>query len=129
MARQEYLNRLGGEILDAAVTVHKAFGPGLLESAYEHALLRELQLRELDVKRQIPVNLHYKGAVLEKGFVVDLMVEDEIILEIKAVDVMHSVYYAQLITYLKLTDKKLGYLINFNVMLLKDGFKRVVYNF
>jgi len=128
MTREE-LNKSGGVILDACITVHRELGPGLLESAYEMSLKRELELRGLNVKVQVPVQLHYKGIDLGKAYVIDLLVENEIIIEAKAVDTMHPVYEAQIITYLKLYKKSLGYLINFNVPLLKDGFKRIVYNF
>jgi GxxExxY protein len=125
----EYQNKLGAIILDASITVHKELGPGLLESAYELALAKELKLREISIKTQVPIELFYKGASLGKGYIIDILVADEIIIEVKAVETMHPVYQAQLITYLKLSDRKLGYLINFNVPLLKDGFKRIVYNF
>jgi GxxExxY protein len=125
----ERLNRLGGIILDAAVTVHKELGPGLLESVYELALAQELRLRELHINHQVPVDLQYKGEALGKGYVIDILVEDSIIIEVKAAETIHPVYQAQLITYLKLSGRKLGYLINFNVPLLKEGFKRIVYNF
>src|SRR5688572_25305918 len=126
---KEYQNKLGALILDAAITVHKELGPGLLESAYELALSRELVLREINIKTQMPIELFYKGASLGKSYVIDILVEDSIIIEVKAVETMHPVYQAQLITYLKLSNRNLGYLINFNVPLLKDGFKRIVYNF
>lgn len=123
------LNSIGGIILDAAITVHRELGPGLLESAYELALARELELRGLAVKTQIAVELVYKDVELGKAYVMDLLIEDEIIIEIKSVEVMNPVYMAQVITYLKLSGKQLGYLINFNVPLLKDGFKRIVHEF
>ena len=126
---REELNLVGGEILDAAIAVHKELGPGLLESAYHLALQRELELRNLQVKAKVPVELIYKDVLLGKAYEIDLLVEDEIIIEIKSCDAMHSIFLAQLITYLKLYNKCLGYLINFNVPLLKDGFKRVVYQF
>ena len=129
MHTKEHLNNLGAIILDAAITVHRELGPGLLESAYELALARELVLRGVNVKTQIPVELMYKDISLGKAYVMDLLIEDEIIIEIKTVEVMNPVYTAQLITYLKLANKKLGYLINFNVPLLKDGFKRIVHGF
>ena len=129
MHTDQHLNNLGAIILDAAITVHRELGPGLLESAYELALARELVLRDVNVKTQIPVELMYKEVSLGKAYVMDLLVENEIIVEIKSVEVMNPVYVAQLITYLKLANKKLGYLINFNVPLLKDGFKRIVHNF
>jgi GxxExxY protein len=123
------LNKLGAIILDSAITVHKELGPGLLESAYQLALARELELRDIRFNTHIPIELYYKEASLGKAYVLDLLIEDEIIVEIKAVDALHPVYQAQLITYLKLSNRKLGYLINFNVPLLKNGFKRIVYNF
>ena len=129
MESNDYLNELGGIILDSAMTVHKNLGPGLLESAYHLALKRELELRGLYVKSKVPVNLFYKDIDLGKSYEIDLLVEDEIIIENKSSLDINPIYIAQVITYLKLSDKKLGYLINFNVPLLKDGFKRVVNRF
>lgn len=128
MTREE-LNRLGGIILDASITVHRELGPGLLESAYELALAKELRLRDLPIRTQVPVELMYKGVPLGKAYVMDILVKEEIIIEIKSADVINPIFESQLITYLKLSDKKLGYLINFNVTLLKDGFRRLVYRF
>lgn len=125
----DQLNELGGIIPNAAITVHRELGPGLLESAYELALAKELQLRELTIRKQIPVELFYKEQPLGKAYVIDILVEEEIIIEVKAAEMHHPIFDAQLITYLKLANKKLGYLINFNVPLLKDGFKRIVYKF
>jgi GxxExxY protein len=96
------LNRLGGIILDAAITVHKELGPGLLESAYELALARELQLRGIRNKTQLAVELEYKGEPLGKGYVMDMLVEGEIIVEIKSAELLHPIHLSQLITYLKL---------------------------
>ena len=120
---------LGAIILDSCITVHRELGPGLLESAYKIALTRELQLRGINIKRQIPIDFCYKNTPLGKIYVLDILVENEIILEIKSVDYILPIFSAQLITYLKLTGKKLGYIINFNVPLLKDGFRRIVYKF
>ncbi len=100
-----------------------------MESAYVNALNRELELRNVLVGIQVPVELVYKECFLGKVYVIDMLIENEIILEIKAVNSMEPVFMAQLITYLKLADKKLGYLINFNVSLLKDGFRRIVNKF
>jgi len=122
-------NEITRQILDASIAVHKIMGPGLLESVYELCLMKELQLRGLKVQRQVPIPLIYKGYELSKEYVIDLLVEDEIIVELKAVDVMLPIYDAQLISYLKLADKKVGLLINFNVAVLKDGFKRFVNHF
>ena len=125
----EHLNNLGAIILDSSITVHRELGPGLLESAYELALAQELQLRGIHIRTQVPVELKYKGTPLGKAYVMDLLIEEVIILEIKSVEVMNPIFEAQLITYLKLADKRLGYLINFNVPLLKDGFRRLVNHF
>lgn len=127
--QKERYNEIGAIILDASITVHRELGPGLLESAYEIALSRELQIRKLSVKKQVTVEFIYKEVDLGKVYIMDMLVEDEIILEIKATDMYHPIFDAQLITYLKLAGKKLGYVINFNVPLLKNGFKRIVYNF
>lgn len=126
---KEELNQLGGIILDASIAVHRELGPGLLESAYELALAKELRLRNIPIRTQVPVELMYKGVALGKAYVMDILVKEEIIIEIKSADVINPIFESQLITYLKLADKKLGYLINFNVTLLKDGFRRVVFRF
>jgi GxxExxY protein len=123
------LNDLGSIILDACITVHRELGPGLLESAYTRALIREFEIRNIAIKKQVPVELVYKEVPLGKIYVIDILVEDEIILEIKSVETILPIFIFQVITYLKITDNKLGYLINFNVPLLKDGFKRIVHNF
>ena len=121
METQTY-NKLSGQILDAAITVHKEMGPGLLESVYEYCLLKELMLRNIFVEHQVAIPLFYKGEDLKKDFRLDLLVAREIIIELKAVDFLLPVHEAQIISYLKLTNKKMGFLINFNVPLLKDGF-------
>jgi GxxExxY protein len=126
---KENLNRVGGVILDAAITVHRELGPGLLESAYELALARELILRDIRVRSQVPVELTYKGISLGKAYIMDILVEEEIVIEVKSAELMNPIFESQLITYLKLGDKRLGYLINFNVTLLKNGFRRLVYQF
>ena len=126
---KERLNEIGGIILDAAITVHKELGPGLLESAYRLSLKRELELRGLFVRMHVPVDLIYKELDLGKCYEIDLLVENEIIIETKSCDAITPIFTAQVITYLKLYNRSLGYLINFNVQLLKDGFKRIVNNF
>jgi GxxExxY protein len=128
MDRQEY-NELGGIILDASIRVHRELGAGLLESVYQISLVTELELRGIKVDQKIAVPLYYRGINTNKYFEIDILVEAEIILELKASNGLPPVFMAQLLTYLKLSNKKLGYLINFNVPLLKDGFKRVVCNF
>lgn len=125
----EKLNELGGIILDASIEVHKQLGAGLLESAYQVALCEELTLRKINFSSQVQIDFTYKGKALGKIFVIDILVENEIIVELKSVDTLLPIHQAQLITYLKLSKRKLGYLINFNVELLKQGFKRIVYKF
>ncbi|MCK4344755.1 MAG: GxxExxY protein [Bacteroidales bacterium] len=127
--KKEEFNTISKEILDAAITVHKEMGPGLLESVYEYCLAEELYLRKLKIRNQVPVPLFYKGKELKKDFRIDILVEDEIIIEIKAVDFILPVHEAQIISYLKLSEKKLGFLINFNVPLMKQGFRRFVNDF
>ena len=126
---KERLNRLSGQILDASITVHKEMGPGLLESVYEKCLMEEFRLRNIFAENQVELPLIYKGKELEKEFRIDILVEREIIIEIKSTESMLPVFKAQIISYLKLADKRLGFLINFNVPLLKDGFFRFVNNF
>jgi GxxExxY protein len=126
---KEKLNHLSKEILAAAIAVHKEMGPGLLESVYELCLLKELQLRGINAENQVLIPLFYKGEQLNKDFRIDILVEKEIVIELKAVDMLLPVHDAQIISYLKLTNKRLGFLINFNVPLLKEGFNRFVNNF
>ena len=113
-------------IIGAAIEVHRNLGPGLLESAYEECLCHELHLRGLDCKRQVPLPLLYKGLKLECGYKIDLIVRDEVVLELKAVERLLPIHEAQLLTYLKLTGKRVGLLINFNVPLLTQGIIRRV---
>ena len=126
---REILNQYSKEILSAAITVHKEMGPGLLEAVYQQCLSKELSLRNIKVRSMVPIPLIYKGYPLNKDYVIDLLVEEEIILELKAVESILPVHKAQIISYLKLADKRLGFLINFNVPLLKNGFSRFVNNF
>lgn len=128
MNKEEY-NEISQQILDAAIRVHKEMGPGLLESVYEACLVKELQLRGVKAIAQVPLPLYYRGIELEKEFRIDVLVQDEVIIELKAVEVLLPVHEAQMISYLKLSGKKLGFLINFNVQLLKYGFKRFVNEF
>ncbi|WP_309092629.1 GxxExxY protein [Phenylobacterium sp.] len=114
------------QIVDASLKVHKALGPGLLESVYEACLRHELTLRGLSVRRQVPQPLEYEGLQLDAGYRLDLLVEDLVIVEVKAVEALTRLHKAQLITYLKLSGLRLGLLINFNVVLLKDGVRRLL---
>lgn len=104
-------------------------GPGLLEAVYQQCLVKELTLQELSVATMVPVPLQYKGYTLNKDYVIDVLVEEEIILELKSVEAILPVHEAQIISYLKLANKRLGFLINFNVPILKSGFRRFVNNF
>jgi GxxExxY protein len=128
LTREEY-NKISEKILDACISVHKEMGPGLLESVYELCLIKEFELIKVTVNNQVPIPLLYKGNKLNQNFIIDILVEDEIILEIKAVESILPIHEAQIISYLKLANKKLGFLINFNIPLLKNGFKRFVNNF
>ena len=113
------------EIVDAAYHMHTAIGPGLLESVYEAVLASELQKRGLRVDRQYPVPVVYKGTRFEMGFRADLVVEDKVIVEIKSIAEIAALHRTQLLTYLRMADKRLGLLINFNVVLIKDGITRI----
>ena len=114
------------EIVDAAYTVHKEMGPGLLESVYEFCLVKEFQIRKIKCETQVCVPLLYKGYEISRDLRIDLLIEDEIIIELKAVESILPVHEAQIISYLKLMDKRLGFLINFNVPIIKHGMKRFV---
>jgi GxxExxY protein len=118
--------QLSGEIIGAAIEVHRELGPGLLESIYEHCLAKELNARGLAVVRQHPVPVRYKGEKLDLGFKLDLWVDQRVIVEIKAVDLLLDVHRAQLLSYLRLTDTRLGLLINFNEAVLREGVMRMV---
>jgi GxxExxY protein len=121
----QHVERVGKSVVDAAFSVHTSLGPGLLEKVYEKCMVEELRLRNIHVERQVPVPIVYKGVGIDEDLKIDLLVEHEIIVELKAVETMHPVFDAQLLTYLKLTNRNLGYLINFNVPLIKDGIKRL----
>ena len=124
--KREELNKLSGIILDSAIEVHRNLGPGLLESVYESCLCKEFDLRKISYQRQVSIPVKYKGEHLDADYRIDILVKNEIIIELKSVDIMHPVFKAQLLTYLKLANKNLGLLINFNVPKLVDGFKRMV---
>jgi GxxExxY protein len=119
-------NELSRIAFDCALKVHQTLGPGLLESAYEECLFFELKKTGLKVEKQKPLPLIYEEIKLEIGYRLDIIIENKLILEIKSVDALNEIHFAQLLTYLKLTDCKLGLLLNFNVILIKNGIKRVV---
>ncbi|MCZ7603353.1 MAG: GxxExxY protein [Melioribacteraceae bacterium] len=129
MISREELNKLSKIILDSAIEVHRELGPGLLESVYEICLFKELRNRNLFVQRQLELPVKYKNEILDADFRIDLLVNEEIIIELKAVDELAPVHEAQILTYMKLANKRLGFLINFNVPKLVDGFRRKVLNF
>jgi len=122
----EELEYLAAEVVDAAYKVHAALGPGLLESVYEICLCHELNKRGLPFQRQVVLPVAYGDVKLDAGLRLDILVSQQLILELKAVEKMIPLYDAQLLTYLKLTGLRLGLLINFNVVLIKDGIKRIV---
>jgi len=119
-------NEIAKAIVDAAYHVHKRLGPGLLESVYEIVLAYELKKRGLKVKRQVPVAIVYDDIKFDEGFRADLIVEEKVIVELKSVEKVSRVYKKQLLTYLRLADKRLGLLINFSSKLIRDGISRVV---
>lgn len=117
-------NILSGKILDASIEVHRNLGPGLLESVYEICLCKELKNRNVNFQRQVSIPIVYKEEKLDADFKIDILVDNEIIVELKSVEVLLPVHEAQILTYLKLYDKRLGLLINFNTPKLINGFKR-----
>ena len=119
------LDRTARTIIDAGLKVHKALGPGLLESAYEHCVAYELVARGLMVRRQAPMPIVYDGAELDAGYRLDLLVDEQVIVEIKAVEALTLLHDAQVLTYLKLSKLRLGLLVNFNVPLFKQGIRRL----
>ncbi|MEI6749443.1 MAG: GxxExxY protein [Bacteroidales bacterium] len=121
-------NELATILVDIVYQVHITLGPGLLESVYEEAISFELAQQNLEFKRQQGIPVNYKGVKLDLGFRADIIVENKIIIEIKSVDLLASVHFKQVLTYLKLTDLRLGLLVNFNSALIKHGIKRVVNN-
>ena len=122
-------NDLSYSVIGCAMEVYKALGPGLLEGVYEKALIHELELNGFDVKSQLELKMNYKGVNVGDGLRLDIIVNDELIVELKSVEELKPVHYKQLLTYLKLSDKRIGLLINFNVKDLMDGIKRVVNGF
>ena len=117
---------IASKIIDAAIAIHRTLGPGLLERVYEVCLCHELEKRNLKFERQVNVPIVYDGISFEEGYRIDILVEDQIIIELKAVENYHPVWKAQVLSYLKVTGKRLGLIINFNVPLLKDGLHRVI---
>ncbi len=122
----EHEERIATQIVDAAFTVHKRLGPGLLENVYEVCFCYELEKRKLSVKRQVNIPIKYDNLIFDEGLRLDVLVEDAIICELKAVDKINPVWDAQILSHLRMLDKRLGFLINFNVPKIKSGIKRIV---
>ncbi|WP_345786114.1 GxxExxY protein [Rubellicoccus peritrichatus] len=120
-------NELGREVIDAAIIVHRELGPGLLESVYEIILLDELCKRGLNAKRQVPISFECRGIHFDEAFRADIILEDKVILELKSVEALNNAHKKQLLTYLKLTEMKLGFLLNFGEVLMKNGIVRTVH--
>jgi len=120
------VERIGRTVIDAAFTVHRALGPGLLESVYETCLAEELRRAGLQVERQVGMPVAYGDVRVDAGFRLDLLVEKAVVVEIKSIDALASIHTAQILTYLRLSGARLGYLINFNSVLLKNGLRRFV---
>ena len=123
------LDDLSYKVIGCAIEVHRTLGPGLLESVYEKALMHELKLNNISVKSQVEVKANYKGLDVGEGLRLDLLVDEQLIVELKSVDDFKPVHHKQLLTYLKLMNKQVGLLINFNVCNLTDGVKRIVNNY
>ena len=120
------LEMIGSQVVDSAFRVHSTLGPGLLESVYEACLIHELKKRDLSVESQLYLPVKYDGIVIDSGLRLDLLVDKRVVIELKVAEILHPVFALQLRTYLKLTDLRLGYLINFNVPLIKDGIHRII---
>jgi GxxExxY protein len=126
MDAKKRADELSNEIIGAAIEVHRSVGPGLLESVYEECLCRELDLRKIRYTRQAPLPLEYKGVRLDCGYRMDLVVDELVLVELKAVEKLEPIHDAQLLSYLRLSNLWLGLLINFNVSVLKNGIRRLV---
>jgi GxxExxY protein len=122
------IKEIGGQIIDASIKVHRALGPGLLESAYQECMAFELAQRGLRVETEVVQPIKYEGLSIDAGYRLDMVIEDSIIIENKSVEKLLPIHQAQLLTYLRLRDFRLGYLINWNVQLIKDGIHRMVNN-
>lgn len=120
------VNQIGRAVMDAAFAVHRELGPGLLESVYEHCLAADLIRAGLSVERQLAIPVSYRGERIDAGFRLDLFIDRKVVVEIKSIDALAAIHTAQLLTYLRFSQVRLGYLINFNTTKLKDGFRRLV---
>ena len=133
MNRENYstrlLNHYSGQVVNSAMKIHSRFGPGLLESAYEACLVHELRRRGLNVHSQVALPIEYEGMKLDTGYRIDVLVENQLIVELKTVKNIQDIHIAQILSYIKIGNLKLGLLINFNTVSLKDGIHRIVNNF
>ncbi len=120
-------NKIGDIIVESAINLHRELGPGLLEIVYQVVLARELERQGLKVEREVPVAIEYKGVRFDQGFRADLIIEQKVIIELKSVDRVSPAHKKQLLTYLRLTDLKIGYLLNFGDALMKDGISRIIH--
>ena len=120
-------NEIGTAVVDCAIQLHQDLGPGLLETVYEVTLARKLEKRGLLVRRQVPISIVYEGQEFEEGFRADLIIEEKVIVEVKSVEMIHPSHKKQLLTYLRLTGLKLGYLLNFGSALMKEGITRTIH--
>jgi len=125
-AKRESVNRITEGVIGAAIAVHRALGPGLLESAYQECLCQELALRGIPFEREVPLPLEYKGIRCECGYRLDILVAGAVVVEVKAIEAIAPIHEAQLLTYLRLGGWNVGLLMNFNVVVLKDGIRRKV---
>ena len=126
---KDYLNKLSGEVIGAAIEVHSDLGPGLLETTYEVSLQHELKLRGFESVRQLVLPIKYKNLVVPEAYRIDLLVENRLVIELKTVETLLPIHSAQLLTYLRMSGNNLGLLINFQAVRLTDGIKRLVHNF
>ena len=127
--KEKQLNTLSGKVIGAAMRVHSALGPGILESAYKACLVYELRQRNIQIESQVSLPIMYYGQRIDAGYRIDLLVENSLIIELKAVETVNKIHKTQLLSYLKLSDLRLGLLINFNVPRLKEGIHRIVNKF
>lgn len=126
MKTSDFEEKIGKDIVNVCYRIHKELGPGLLEKIYEACIEFELKKLGYDVKRQISFPIHYQGVKFDEGLRLDLLVEDKVIIEVKAVELVNPLWKAQIISHLKLLNKNLGFLVNFNVVLIKNGISRFV---
>jgi GxxExxY protein len=126
---KDYLNKLSNEVIGAAIEVHRDLGPGLLETSYEASLQHELKLRGISSLRQLMLPIRYKDLEISDAYRIDLLVDDSLVVELKTVQALLPIHFAQILTYLRMSNKHLGLLINFHTLRLADEIKRIVHNF